>query len=184
MRRLIFVVAILVAGCAGAVVTTPPATTAPPSPSQPLAAASPTLVAIEGWPTVAQARDRLAAAGYELVNDIAATGQNRWTGPDPNLAPVEILGDEDAPASLAISVDPLDATGSAKHLDAVLAFLPPDDRLIVLDLVTDALTAVLDGEEDSPQREAVLSGGRAEVSLFGTDEMFVFLRPFGVIPAP
>lgn len=133
------------------------------------------LPALTGWPTVTEARERLEAKGYEFSNDTTSDGQNRWKGPPPS--PFELLGEDDAVAEIAISGDPLDSVGFPKYLEDGLALIPVASRVAVIDMAIVALQAIADGEANH-KAEKVVDGARVEVSAF-TDEIYVFLRPFG-----
>ena len=166
----------LLVACGASTVT--PSTSAPspgsvPPAEQPSTAAA-SLSIIEGWPTVAQAVERLQADGYELVNDVAATGENRWTGPNPDTAPIEILGDEDAPATFAY-VGEISEAPDISAAEDVIAMLPQADRLVVVDTIIATLTDVAAGTY--APRFADLSHGEVQVSPYEDGVYYVFLVP-------
>jgi hypothetical protein len=132
---------------------------------------------VAGWPTVGRARAALTAAGYQLFRDITDDNQVRWTGQDPRTAPIEILGEDTAPAKLAISGVPMAGTG--RDLDAVLALFPQPDREKVIGLLAPTREAAASaGPFDGVERTVALSNGLARTSWFSEQgAIVVFLEP-------
>jgi hypothetical protein len=166
-RLLVF--AFLAGACAA------PPTTGPETLSTTPAVSPSAMVA--GWPTVGRARAALTAAGYQLFRDITDDNQVRWTGQDPRTAPIEILGEDTAPAKLAISGVPMAGTG--RDLDAVLALFPQPDREKVIGLLAPTREAAASaGPFDGVERTVALSNGLARTSWFSEQgTIVVFLEP-------
>lgn len=90
---------------------------------------------------MAAARAALTASGYQLFKDTTGDGQTRWTGNDPRSAPIEILGEDEDPAKLTVTMKREEAP-SQPLLD-VLELLGPGDRAIVLRHVGSVATRAL-----------------------------------------
>lgn len=173
-------IAVVAAGC-GATASVAPATTSTSATAVPVAsspssapAAAPTADIIDGWPTVAQSRDRLTAAGYQLFQDTTGDGQNRWTGADPRTSPIEILGDDAQPAKLSVEFDW--RTADLADLEAMLALMAPADRVTIVDLVQESLSQAADGQF-SDGSTATLQHGRVDVDAFDDGTVFILLYP-------
>ena len=172
MKRLLVITLLMVAACSGSSNQSPRSPTSVPTAAveQPTSSAKPSPASVKTWPTVLALREALTADGYELFRDVTNNGYIRWTGEDPNTAPIEILGKDDAVAEVAVTVDV--EPGHDTHLEAVLAYFPAPHG----DRAKEALQAVRDAIPTASPYEMVVEtrdveGGRIKVSGTADEEL-------------